>query len=210
MKYKAIFWIIVVVILQGGQKLAHGAGFTLHEIGRWNISINHESIEAVLEHIDYVQGNIVTLRVSAAGALQLDSREELSVVEHALEAISRSNFEPSRINKITIPLQNTSYERGVTSRIIDSKLVDACLERKYCYQAQLVANDYFKSIKAFDNLSGVLLEYGLVIKSVTIEDVAVSLRDNAKGVGQDVYPAASKGIAHCGGIIIIETTAVKE
>jgi len=208
MKYVAIFWIVVIAILQGGQRLAHGGGFTLDEVGRWSIPIGHKNIEAVLESMDYSQGKLVSLRFNATETVRLDSKEEVSLAERVMEIISRSNFEPNRINKITIPLQNTNYERSITSQIVDSKIVDACLERKYCYQAQFVANKHLKSIKAFNNISRVLLRYGLVIKSVTIEDVAVSLRPSAGG--REAYQAAAKDTVHCGGIVVIETVKAKE
>jgi hypothetical protein len=106
----------------------------------------------------------------------------------ALDEMSSLGYDPRKTAMISTWLQNTEYREGVERSVAGSGKWASCVRRKYCHEAEVVANHYLESVDAFKRFDDVLRVHGLVRRSVRIDDM---------GVGRQ-----SGGIS-CSGLVVI-------
>jgi len=120
--------------------------------------------------------------------------EETDLLKQVLNEIASSGYDPEKIEMISTWLQNTEYREGVEHFLVKSGGWKSCVGLKYCRKEEVIADKYLKSINAFKSFDDVLKTYGLVRRSVRVDDMAVGQKS---------------GRISCSGLVIIALRSKK-
>jgi hypothetical protein len=170
-KMKAVL-IVCVLVLCPSCVIAQD-GKSLGEIKQWRLHSEHADVDVRLSrasNLNYV------LSLAPEGKALLTVAEEANLLRQVTHDMTELRYEPSKLEMISTWLQNSEFQEGVERAIFQSPKWKSCLGRKYCYEAESVANHFLLSVDAFKEFDAVLHEYGLKRKTVRVDDMAVGTR----------------------------------
>lgn len=130
----------------------------------------------------------ISLSFDSDNSVKESTAEEVRLLGQALDEMPSLGYDPHQTRIVTIWLQNTQYQAGVGRAIAGSGKWKHCVGRKYCHEAEVIADQYLKSVDAFKWLDPVLSAHGLARDSVRVDDM---------GVGGEA------GRISCSGLIVI-------
>jgi len=172
-KMKA-FVIAFLFLVCGAFGSAQDAGSkTLGEIKQWRLSTSHGEIDFKLSSALNASNGGTVLSLSPIGNSKPTTSEEAELLRRVLHEMSTLHYDPTKLQMISTWLQNSVFQDGVGNAVFRSGKWKSCVGRKYCYQAEGVANQFLASIDAFKDFDAVLHEYGLRRKAVSVDDMAV-------------------------------------
>jgi hypothetical protein len=177
MKAIIIAWMILVVsclfAAQGEQPP------TLGEVKQWRLHTEHGDVDIKLSSHPKGSNSHTVLSLAPNGDSIPTASEEAGLLRQVLHDMSSLQCDPTKLEMISTWLQNSEYRDGIEHAVFQSGKWKSCVGRKYCYQAEHVADLFLSSVDAFKEFDTTLLEYGLKRKTIHVDDMAVA----AKGGG---------------------------
>jgi len=186
MKYLLTAWIALATSLLLVARAESGG--SLGEIKRWQLHSQRGEITAKLSASSDRIHHGTVLVIEPDGDYMPTASEEVALLAQVMGEMSALGYEPREMEIITTWLQNSEYRAGVQRSVAESGKWKSCTGRKYCHEAEPVANHYFESVEAFKPFDEVLRHYGLIRKSVRMDDM---------GVGE------KPGHISCSGLVVI-------
>ena len=192
MKSVINMWMVIGCVSLFGTQTS--SSHTSGEIKEWHLSSQHGFITFKLFAIpNAIHGNTV-LVLEPEGHSMPGVLEEAALLKQVLNAMTSHGYDPQKMATINTWLQNTEYQEGVEHSLVESGGWKSCVGRKYCHEAEVIANRYLKSINAFKSFDDVLQAHGLVKRSIKIDDM---------GIGR------KSGRISCSGLVIITLNSKK-
>lgn len=165
---------------------------TLGEMKQWRLSTERCDVRIKLSRA--VKDGTV-LSIEPDGDCMLTVRDETRVLRQVLSEMSFLGHNPSKLQMISTWLRNSEFRASVEDAVFRSGIWKACVGRKYCPQAEEVANGYLSSVLAFREFDTVLGHYGVSIRAIRVDTMAVAARD---------------GRIVCSGLLVISLKRGKE
>jgi hypothetical protein len=169
-----VFVIICMLVVCSSCGLAQDEGTkTLGEIKHWRMSTPHGEIILKLSSAPNSNDRRTVLSLEPLGDSKPTTNEEAELLRQVLHEASSLQYDASKLEMISTWLQNSEFQEGVEQAVAHSDKWKSCAGRKYCYQAEGVANQFLKSVNAFKEFDTILHEYGLKRKAARVDDMAV-------------------------------------
>lgn len=169
-----VFVIVYAFVVCSSFGLAQNEGSkTLREIKKWQLSTPHGDVSLKLSSAPNGSDRHTVLSLEPIGDFKPTTSEEAELLGRVLHEMSSLQYDPSQLEMISTWLQNSELQEGVANAVFHSGKWRSCAGRKYCYQAEGVANQFLTSVGAFKEFDTILHEYGLRRKVVRVDDLAV-------------------------------------
>lgn len=186
MKSCVVVWMIFVCSSVFGAQSSKSR--TLGEVKEWHLKSSHGEITFRLSARPNSIDGRTALSLEPDDDAVPSTREEADLLAQVLGEMPSLGYDPRKLEMISTWLQNTEYRNGIQNAVAKSGTWKSCTGQKYCYQAETVADHHLESVDAFKAFDSALHSYGLVRKSVRIDDM---------GVGR-----GSDGVS-CSGLVVI-------
>ena len=165
---------------------------SLGEIKQWHMKARDGEVSLKLTSRPNQSVGYTVLSLGSDDAIVPTNDEQAHFLGQVLDEMPSLGYDPRKVEMISVWLKNTAYREGVQHSLEKSGKWKMCVGRKYCHEAEAVANQYLQSVDAFKSLDGVLGAHGLTRRTVQIDDMGVS---------------RSSGNVSCSGLIIIALRA---
>jgi hypothetical protein len=140
---------------------------TIDEIKQWHFDIQHGRVNVKLSsyaHGGRPQNTVLSLSLVGTDSAATIS-EEADLLRKVFGEMPSLGYAPRNLQMISAPLDESELRAGINLAVAKSEKWQTCIGRKYCYEAQKVANESLKSSNAYWQLDSVLGSYGLKRKA---------------------------------------------
>ena|SRR5947209_4812999 len=150
---------------------------TLGKISQWRLNTAHGDVNLKLSNVTPRNETHLLLSLEPSGDSQPTSKEEEPLLRRVFYEMTQRGYDPSRLVTISTWLQNSEFKYGVEHAVSESGKWKSCLGRKYCYAAEVAANNFLSAADAFKAFDTVLHEYGLKRKTVRVDGLGIEAKD---------------------------------
>jgi len=175
---------------------------TIDEIKQWNFPVQRGRVEIDLSsyaHAGRPRNTALSLRLVGAESA-VTTREEADLLGRVLQEMPSLGYDPRDLEMITTSSDESELREGINLAVTKSGKWRSCIGRKYCYEAQKVADQFLKSVNAYKEFDDTLEQYHLKRTRVTTDDVACTVPRAASAPRNDTREEIK---VSCGGMIDI-------
>lgn len=176
-KLKTALIACVLLICSPFLRAQNAGPHSLGEIKRWRFHLENGEIDIKLSGSLSNKNDHTVLSLEPDGGSRPTVSEEAGLLRQVLREMSSLRYDTSNLQMISTWLQNSEFLEGVEREVFKSGKWKSCTGRKYCYEAEGVADQFLNFVNAFKEFDAILQEYGLRRKAVHMDDMGVGMKN---------------------------------
>lgn len=170
----------------------------MDEVKEWRFETPQGNVEVRLSSYAAMgKPSNTVLSFEAEGTNSKPTTHELTrLLGSALKEMPSRGYDPSKLVMISAWPQDSELQAGINHAVEQSGIWPSCIRRKYCYQAQAVADRYLASVNAYKDFDDVLRLYGLHRTKVSTDDMACGGATNSDSKSHAPVKVSCVGMVH--------------
>lgn len=146
---------------------------SLGEVKKWTFDLDSGDVTVKLSRVQDGTRKRLALSLEPQAESTPKVTQEAEFLRQVLDDMASLGHNAGELTMITTWLQNSEYRDGVERAVTSSGVWRSCGRRKYCHEAEPVANRYLENVGAFSAFDAILAAHGLRRRSVRVDDMAV-------------------------------------